>query len=758
MKANKFFFVTKGSRIVLKNQAYRYAYAFFSLERPARYLYEYAYQEEECWCTRKEEYSSTGFLSESIVFSEEKLPPEGAGYIRLCVRRAEDGNDTIKWDALPDWPEEVLEVRDGITEADFLKQKERAFLEREDVKAEIAGTVQRIQEKRTRDTLVFTLLSDSHYVVNGNWETCGATIEAVNRQVRPDGIIHLGDLTDGILDKEICREYSRRILDRIRGWGLPFYLTIGNHDANYFRNNPEILSEQEQYAYYLKDVVNGEGVEGQLWYRADFPEHRLRFLFLHAYDNQETVRYGFSQEELEWVKAELAALPEGYRVIIFSHDAPLARLDYWASEIRNGEALTDLLDEWNSTHENRLLAFVHGHTHADYIDRRRTFPIISVGCSKIEYFEDKKPEGALAPVRIEGEVSQELWDTMLVNTRTGLLDFVRFGAGIDRRGDFEKKTKIWAHRGASGYAPENTLEAFALAAQLGADGVELDVQFTKDRELVVIHDERIDRVSDGSGYVADYTLEELRRFCFSKTVPQSPPAKIPTLREVLELLRPTGLTVNIELKTGICFYPGIEKAVLGLVQELEMEERVIYSSFHHSSVLKIKELSRTARTGFLFCDGTLDMAEYAGRYGVTALHPVRYYMKSPGFVKACKERGLLLHVWTINEKAEMEQMVQLGVDAIITNYPDVAYEVIHGRPVPGAKEQDAAMQNGNTSLDDASAEAEVETESAEPECAGAEGKKPALLHLLGVGYGRVRRVFVAIDRVVQRAAGKNRRL
>ncbi len=100
----------------------------FSLERPVRYLYEYAYQEEECWCTRKEEYSSTGFLSESMVFSEEKLPPEGAGYIRLCVRRVEDGNDTIKWDALPDWPEEVLEVRGGMTEADFRKQEGRACI------------------------------------------------------------------------------------------------------------------------------------------------------------------------------------------------------------------------------------------------------------------------------------------------------------------------------------------------------------------------------------------------------------------------------------------------------------------------------------------------------------------------------------------------------------------------------------------------------------------------------------------------------
>ena len=124
----------------------------------------------------------------------------------------------------------------------------------------------------------------------------------MNRQVRPDGILHLGDLTDGILDKEICREYSRRILDRIRGWGLPFYLTIGNHDANYFRNNPEILSEQEQYAYYLKDVVNREGVEGQLWYRTRFFRGIACVFVLHAYDNQETVRYGFPEEEVEWVE------------------------------------------------------------------------------------------------------------------------------------------------------------------------------------------------------------------------------------------------------------------------------------------------------------------------------------------------------------------------------------------------------------------------------------------------------------------------
>ena len=101
-----------------------------------------------------------------------------------------------------------------------------------------------------------------------------------------------------------------------------------------------------------------------------------------------------------------------------------------------------------------------------------------------------------------------------------------------------KKVKIFAHRGASAYAPENTLEAFRLAMEQGADGIELDVQLTKDGELVVIHDETIDRVSNGKGAVRDYTLEELKSFSVSNHFEQYPDVKIPTLREVLELVKP----------------------------------------------------------------------------------------------------------------------------------------------------------------------------------------------------------------------------
>lgn len=103
----------------------------------------------------------------------------------------------------------------------------------------------------------------------------------------------------------------------------------------------------------------------------------------------------------------------------------------------------------------------------------------------------------------------------------------------------QEKTKVWAHRGASGYAPENTLDAFQKAVEMGADGIELDVQMTKDSELVVIHDETIDRVSNGKGWVKDYTYEELKKINFNKTHLEYTKEEIPTLEQVYRLIKPT---------------------------------------------------------------------------------------------------------------------------------------------------------------------------------------------------------------------------
>lgn len=237
------------------------------------------------------------------------------------------------------------------------------------------------------------------------------------------------------------------------------------------------------------------------------------------------------------------------------------------------------------------------------------------------------------------------------------------------------ETMVWAHRGASAYAPENTLEAFCLAVNQEADGVELDVQLTRDGEVVVIHDECIDRVSTGTGYVKNYTLAELKAFRFNKTHPEYTDAAIPTLREVLELLEPTDLLINIELKTGIVRYEGIETKVLLMVKEMGMEDRVIHSSFYHPSLVEIKRIDPSAKTGLLYGDGWIDVFSYANKIGVDALHPALYHMQDETLVQEAKERQLSLHVWTVDEEVHMRYLLERQIDAIITNRPDICRSV-----------------------------------------------------------------------------------
>lgn len=238
------------------------------------------------------------------------------------------------------------------------------------------------------------------------------------------------------------------------------------------------------------------------------------------------------------------------------------------------------------------------------------------------------------------------------------------------------KTKVWAHRGASAYAPENTLEAFELAVSQGADGVELDIQMTKDGSLAVIHDETIDRVCDGSGCVADFTMKELKKFRCSRLHPEFADARIPELGEVLSLIKPSKLTVNIELKTGIVRYKGIEEAAVKLVKEMGMEDRVIYSSFHHPSLLKVKRLDPDAKTGLLYSAGWIHVASYGKKLGVDALHPALYHLRSGKLLKEAKEKKLPLHVWTVNEEGAMRILAEQKIAALITNYPDVALRVV----------------------------------------------------------------------------------
>ena len=243
----------------------------------------------------------------------------------------------------------------------------------------------------------------------------------------------------------------------------------------------------------------------------------------------------------------------------------------------------------------------------------------------------------------------------------------------------EQKVKIWAHRGCCTQYPENTLPAFETAAKLPqVTGVELDVQLTKDGHVVVFHDEQVSRVTDGTGKVVDYTLEELKQLYFKEA--EGTGIRIPTLEEVLILLAPycrqKGLQINIELKTSVIHYEGIEEKTLALVRKYEILPYIVFSSFWAESVKRVKELDPKAQTGMLAAN--LSDCIRWGRYaGVDALHPWIGGMdcKIPEDMKHMPVRA-----WNVEEpfykdgrvlkERNLRKYAMFGVTEVFTNAPE----------------------------------------------------------------------------------------
>jgi glycerophosphoryl diester phosphodiesterase len=234
--------------------------------------------------------------------------------------------------------------------------------------------------------------------------------------------------------------------------------------------------------------------------------------------------------------------------------------------------------------------------------------------------------------------------------------------------------KIFAHRGYSGKYPENTMIAFKKALECGVDGIELDVQLTKDGEVVIIHDETIDRTTTGKGFVVDYTYEELEKFDASFKFKDLGFNKIPTLREYFQLVKDYDIVTNVELKTGINEYLGIEEKVWELIKEYNLEKKVIISSFNHFSVMRMKKIAPQLKYGFLSEDWIIDAGKYTHSHGVQCYHP-RFNNLVPDVIKELKKYNLEINTWTVNLEEDMKYLYSNNIDVIITNYPELAQEI-----------------------------------------------------------------------------------
>ena len=236
--------------------------------------------------------------------------------------------------------------------------------------------------------------------------------------------------------------------------------------------------------------------------------------------------------------------------------------------------------------------------------------------------------------------------------------------------------KNFAHRGFSGKYPENTMLAFRKAMEVGADGIELDVQLTRDGHVVIIHDETVDRTTNGTGDVGAYLLEDLQKLDASYIYTgQMGFNKVPTLGEYFELVKDTQIVTNIELKTSLNPYPGIEAKVLELIREFKLEDRIIISSFNHFSVMRMKALSPELQYGFLSDTWILDAGSYTKRYNVDCYHP-SVAMTNQELVDDLKANRCQINVWTVNTAEEIRDLYHKGVDYVIGNYPDLTASVL----------------------------------------------------------------------------------
>lgn len=228
----------------------------------------------------------------------------------------------------------------------------------------------------------------------------------------------------------------------------------------------------------------------------------------------------------------------------------------------------------------------------------------------------------------------------------------------------------FAHRGASGYCPENTMAAFQKAVELGANGIETDVQMSKDGHLVLIHDESLQRTTGTVGFVKDHTLQELQQLDAGSWYHEEfRGEQIPTLEQLLQLAKAHGIYLNLELKNGIVQYPHLEERMAELVKQYGLTEQVIVSSFNHYSLVTMKQAAPEIATAVLYNEGLYEPWDYAKRIGATALHPIRYAVTKE-WVEEAKAAGVRYHPFTVNHEEEMKRLLAFGVSGIITDFPD----------------------------------------------------------------------------------------
>ena len=372
---------------------------YYSTEIKKELIHTYTYDDESIYTYYLRELSTAPFTSGPITI-------ESDGFIRIVLKGLIDADFTEK-------------IRiSGNTQVRYTLTEEQAAMRRRIMTA--------VEQQRTKDDALFLLLTDTHYGCGSNFEQTAFFIEDLAKDLYPDALIHLGDFTDGSLPREWTKNYTLRVIRALEKTCEPCFFLIGNHDYNYFRQNPDRFTRKECEDLYLDGLK-----EDRVF---DLSEKNLRLIFLSSFDPDANHRYGFSLSTIWFLIKGLTAAPRNSRIIVFSHVPPLGEIHYWDKNIRNSKLIAGVLTYFRKLY-NKPIAYIHGHNHCDQVYLKKAFPIIGIGPSKLEDFQDKKPDGSITPLRDQYNETSALFDVMLVKENE--LTFLRYGAGKDRTVQFD---------------------------------------------------------------------------------------------------------------------------------------------------------------------------------------------------------------------------------------------------------------------------------------------------------------------------------
>ncbi|EAK9823635.1 glycerophosphodiester phosphodiesterase [Listeria monocytogenes] len=231
-------------------------------------------------------------------------------------------------------------------------------------------------------------------------------------------------------------------------------------------------------------------------------------------------------------------------------------------------------------------------------------------------------------------------------------------------------TEIFAHRGSSGTHPENTIPAMKAAILSGADGIELDIHVLKSGELIVMHDERVDRTTNGSGFLKDYTLSEVKKLVIDKRFFRK--IRVPTLEEIFKLVSGSDIILNIELKTDVFKYEGIEQKVLKLVEKFPQVKRM-YSSFNPDTLVRLRELDPTAKLALITHENLEEVLPLHEKIQLDAVHPPVKAMKNPVL------KQIAARYWTVNKEETIARLLDANAKGMMTDFPERAVALRNNR-------------------------------------------------------------------------------